>query len=237
MYCANKKAIMNKKRTAALIAAALLGIQSLAAAAADPQSQSQSADTLRLQGYSVKSISPIFGQLLMMAMPAGFTPVFENTNGGHYIREAVLQGETTDKWTQMLTVTGDKGWSSNASLSPAKFAQMKAGSFKAACPASFSALATGAGKIGGHDAFAAVLSCGTSPATGGATSESALFVIIKGEADYYTIQWAERGEKSATPIDITPAKWLERLKQLNPIRLCPIIQGEAAPYPSCVDQN
>ena len=37
-------------------------------------------DTLREQGYSVKMISPIFSQLVMLSFPKGFKTVFENTN-------------------------------------------------------------------------------------------------------------------------------------------------------------
>jgi hypothetical protein len=78
------------------MAVALLGIRLRAMAATD--SMPQSVDALRQQGYTVKYAAPIFGQLLMTAFPPGFTTAFEKTNGGHYIREAVLQGETVDKW-------------------------------------------------------------------------------------------------------------------------------------------
>ncbi|MGH6710628.1 MAG: hypothetical protein ACREEK_16835 [Bradyrhizobium sp.] len=36
---------------------------------------------------------------------------------------------------------------------------------------------------------------------------------------------------------IDEGKWLARLGQLQPIRLCPIVPGEPAPYPSCVSKN
>ncbi|MGD5622382.1 hypothetical protein QUU41_22540, partial [Xanthomonas citri pv. citri] len=39
---------------------------------------------------SFRVISPIFGQLVSFSMPSDFVAVFENTKGGHYIREAVL---------------------------------------------------------------------------------------------------------------------------------------------------
>jgi len=58
---------------------------------------------------SFRVISPIFGQLATFSMPSNFAVVFENTTGGHYIREAVLKGETPERWTQMITVTGEKG--------------------------------------------------------------------------------------------------------------------------------
>jgi hypothetical protein len=223
---------MNKILGVFSIAAALVGTQAWAMAAADPTPQS--VDDLRQHGYTVHTITPIYGQLLVTGVPPGFATVFENISGGHYIREAVLQGETVDKWTQMLTVTGDKSWASNPNLTPKKFAEIKAGAFRNACPSSFSAKSIGEGKIGGHDGFMVVLSCGTSPSTAGQTSESALIVIIKGESDYYTIQWAERAAKSSAPIEIKPEKWVERFNRLKPIKLCAIVQGESAPYPSCV---
>lgn len=226
---------MNKILPVFLIAVTLSGIQPWANAASD--SIPQSVDGLRQQGYNVNWVSPIFGQLLVTAFPSGFTLAFEKTNGGQYIREAVLQGESVEKWTQMLTITGNKGLASNANLSPRKFAEISAGSFKKACPNSFSAKSIGEGKIDGYDGFVVILSCGTSPTTAGQTSESALIVTIKGASDYYTIQWAERAEKSDTPIELTPAKWVARFNQLNPIKLCTIIEGEAAPYPSCIDKK
>src|SRR5206468_2173889 len=58
---------------------------------------------------SFRVISPIFGQLVTFTMPSNFVAVFENAKGGHYSREAVLKGETPERWTQMITVTGEKG--------------------------------------------------------------------------------------------------------------------------------
>jgi hypothetical protein len=57
-------------------------------------------------------------------------------------------------------------------------------------------------------------------------------VAVKGRADYYTLQRAERTEAAGKPA-IDEAKWLDQLRQLQPIRFCPIVPGEAAPYPSC----
>jgi hypothetical protein len=37
--------------------------------------------------------------------------------------------------------------------------------------------------------------------------------------------------------DVGNAKWLERLQKLSPLRLCAIVPGEAAPYPSCLGKN
>lgn len=193
-------------------------------------------EAARQQGYSVKTITRIFDQLLMFSFPKGFKPAFEDAKGGQYIQESVLDGESVKKWSQMLTITGAKGLASNPNVSPQAFASKMAGGFKNACPASFSAAALGAFKLGVHDAFGAVISCGVANPTGQPYSESMLLIVVKGQSDYYTIQWAERGAASTSPIKLDDAKWQGRLKQLAPIKLCPVVPGEAAPYPSCVEK-
>ncbi|MBJ6801449.1 hypothetical protein [Geomonas propionica] len=204
------------------------------AAADDHAPNKNEVEGLREQGYSLKTISPIFSQLVMFSFPKSFTPVYENTKGGQYIRESVLPGESTEKWSQMITITGAKGLASNANVTPQVFANSIAGGFKKACPTSFSGAGLGGFKIDNHDAFAAVVGCGVANPTGDLYSETMLLIVIKGQSDYYTIQWAERSAASPTPIKIDDAKWADRLKRLTPIKLCPIVPGEPTPYASCV---
>jgi hypothetical protein len=181
-------------------------------------------------------ISPIFGQLVAFSLPAGFMTVFENTNGPNYIREAVPKGETAKGWTQMITVSGVKGAAGNGKVSPEIFAGSMVGGFKSACPETFAAQGFGPAKFGDQDAFVAVASCGRVESSADKHSEIALIVTVKGTADYYTLQWAERGPAAGRSA-IDEAKWLARLRQLQPIRLCPIVPGEQAPYPSCAGRN
>ena len=70
--------------------------------------------------------------------------------------------------------------------------------------------------------------------------ETALIVAVKGRSDYYTVQWAERAQgdgkadgKAGGKPAIDEARWLDRLRQLQPIRFCPRVPGESAPFPSC----
>jgi hypothetical protein len=183
-----------------------------------------------------KVISPIFGQLFTFSMPSSFVVVGENTNGPSYIREAVPKGEAADRWTQIITVTGAKGAAANPNVSPESVAASIAGGFKSACPDTFVAKGLGPAKFGDQKAYAAVASCGSVVSAPDKHSETALVVAVKGSADYYTLQWAERTPASGKPV-IDEAKWQERLRQLQPIRLCPIVPGEAAPYPSCVNKG
>jgi len=185
---------------------------------------------------ALKVISPIFGQLVMFSLPASFATVFENTKGTNYVREAVLKGETVKSWTQMITVTGAKGAAGNAGVSPERFAGSMVGGFKSACPDTFAAQGFGATKFGDQDAYVAVASCGRVETSADKHSETTLIVTVKGSADYYTVQWAERAPATGrSAIDET--KWLARLRQLQPIRVCPIVPGEPAPYPSCASRN
>jgi len=191
-------------------------------------------EALRQQGFSVRTITPIFSQLVTFSLPKGFVPKFENTKGGNYIQESVLKGESVKKWSQMITVTGAKGLSSNPNVTPRRFADGIAGGFKSLCPDSLSTMNFGEGKIGSNDAFAAVVSCGIANSPGEEPySESVLLIVVKGENDYYTIQWAEKGDASETPIKLDNVKWSDRIKKLTPIKLCPIVPGEPAPYLSC----
>ncbi|WP_298882795.1 hypothetical protein [uncultured Bradyrhizobium sp.] len=185
---------------------------------------------------SFRVISPIFGQLVSFAMPSHFAVVFENTKGSHYIREAVLKGETPERWTQMITVTGEKGMTLKPGSSPEMFAGTIAGGFRSACPDSFAARPLGETMFGRFEGFVAVIGCGRIDSGPTRHSETTLLITLKGASDYYTIQWAERGPESDEP-PINDTRWETRLRDLNPIDLCPIVSGEAAPYPSCVNKS
>ena len=181
---------------------------------------------------SLTVISPVFGQLVRFSMPANFKAVSENTKEAFYIREAVPNGETATQWSQMITVTGARGQASAATFSPQGLAGVIAGGFRRACPDSFVAKGLGATTFGDREGYAAVAGCGKVGADG--HSEIALIVAVQGSSDAYTIQWAERATTASSSPDIDEAKWQGRLRELMPIRLCPIVPGEAAPYPSCL---
>ena len=199
----------------------------LLAASAAAQSPAPSAFTV---------ISPIFGQLVTFSLPASFVTVFEETKGPSYIREAVLKGETVKSWTQMITVTGAKGAAGNAGVSPERFAGSMVGGFKSACHDTFVGQGLGPAKFGEQDAYVALASCGRVESSADKHSETALIVAVKGSADYYTLQWAER-TPAAGKTSIDETKWVAQLRQLQPIRLCPIVPGEQAPFPSCASRK
>jgi len=185
---------------------------------------------------SVTVISPVFSQLVRFSMPAQFVAAHENTKDNFYIREAVPRGETVETWTQMITVTGSKGMAGVANFSTQKLAASIAFGFKKACPESFAVKDLGEAKLGDQEAYIAVAGCGRVETSADKHSEIALIVAVKGSSDGYTIQWAERAAP-ASGAGIDEAVWRGRLRELMPIRLCAIRDGETAPYPSCLKQK
>jgi len=221
---------MNSTRISSI---ALAALSAFIVPACPAQAQAPAAKTAMPPSYTV--ISPIFGQLVRFSTPSTFVPVFEKTNGPSYIREAVPKGETVEAWTQMITVTGAKGIAGNPQVTPEKFAVSMAAGFKKACPDSFAVKPFGAAKFGDQDGFVAIVGCGRIETSADKHGETALIIAVKGSADYYTIQWAERAPSSANKPAIDEAKWKDRLSKLKPIRFCPIVPGEAMPYPSCAN--
>jgi len=173
---------------------------------------------------------------VMFSLPPEFKspkPTYEKNSGSFYIREQVPDGETPDKWSRMITLTGTRGLAANPGATPqAMLARMTAG-FQRNCPDTFSTAAPGPQKVDGYDAYAVIASCGRLQSEKQTFSESAIMLTVKGSNDYYTLQWTERGRDSAQPLPIDVAYWTGQLARLNPIRLCPIVAGESAPYSSC----
>jgi hypothetical protein len=186
---------------------------------------------------SVTSVTPIFGQLIAISVPDGFSGAFQNTRNGFYIQESVPAGETVDHWSQMITLTGRQAAANNPQASPRALVLNIFGGFQRACPATFAIVEMGPRKVDGYEAFAAIGSCGSVPANTGAHSETALILGIKGAEDFYTVQWAERGPRSDVPLTLDSKEWSERFKRLEPIRVCVRIIGELPPYLSCLKRS
>jgi hypothetical protein len=188
-------------------------------------------------GKSASVITPIFSEIVVSQQPDGFHGAYQKTNGGHYILEMVLKGETVDQWTQMVTITGAQGDAGNQTATARSRLDPIANGFRQACPDTYAAKPLGATTISGHEAYVAWIGCGSTTRGGSAHSESNLIVSIKGTQDYYTVQWAESGPASSQPLTFDWTKWGDRLEKLTPIKVCPRVPGETAPYPSCLTQK
>ena len=188
----------------------------------------------RDEKYAVTAVTPIFGQLVAVTYPGGFHPAFENATSEFYIQESVPTGETAERWSQMITLTGTKG-GSDERLSAATLLQGVAAGFRSSCPNTFGAKGLGKVNIGGYEGIVALVGCGH-VTSGDARSEVAFLISAKGTSDVYMIQWAERG----APIEQAPvfdeAAWKTRFQQLLPIKICDRVPNEPAPYKSCINR-
>ena len=187
-------------------------------------------------GPHVAAISPVFHQLVLFSLPSEFKSAkatSERNNGTFYIREQVPEGQTLENWSRMVTLSGTRDLASNPNASPqALLARMTAG-FQRNCPDTFSTASPGPQTVDGYPAYEVIVSCGHVQSGKEAYSESAIMLTVKGSADYYTLQWAERGRNSARPLTVDVSYWTKQFARLTPIRLCPIVPGESPPYPSC----
>jgi hypothetical protein len=178
----------------------------------------------------VAAVTRVFGQIVRYDLPQGFVPAHEGGDGGFYIQEAVLQGETVQDWSQMITLTGQEGQTGQGAEGLARFI---AGNYLNACPDSFTATElTDVAVPGAVAVFSAYVSCGRVAATG--QSEAMVFLAIIGTDDAYSLQWAERGPAQDSALPLDPARWMERWQALaDSVMLCPPVAGEGPPYPSC----
>jgi hypothetical protein len=180
--------------------------------------------------------TPVFSQLVVFSLPPEFKsgkPTYEKNSGSFYIREQVPEGETLGKWSRMITLTATRGLAANPNATPQAMLARMTADFQRNCPDTFSSAAPGSQKVDGYDAYEVIVSCGRVQSDKQSYSDSAIMLSVKGANDYYTLQWTERGRDSAQPLSLDIAYWTRQLARLDPIRLCPIVPGEAAPYPSC----
>ena len=145
----------------------------------------------------------------------------------------VEEGESLARWSRMVTLSGTRGLAANPEATPQRLLARMTLDFQRNCPDTFSTNAPGEQKIDGYDAYEVIVSCGRVQSDKQSYSDSAIMLSVRGANDYYTLQWTERGRDSTQPLSIDVAYWTRQLARLNPIRLCPIVPSEAAPYPSC----
>lgn len=180
----------------------------------------------------VYSKTPVFSQIVGFGFPINFVEGHQQATTKQYILELIPKGESVQKWTQMITLTGTKDVASR--ITPKDYLGGIASGFKKSCPSTFSAASIGEFKVSGYPAFAAIVSCGSNKDI--PEAETALIYTVVGKEDAYTFQWAEHipGGKTFEDSEENAKKWKARINTLNPLLLCDKVAGEKAPYPSCI---
>ena len=219
----------------AVLLAIILGIGGSGAIRADMDATLRDVDAKRDSGTRVYGTWPVFHQIIAISYPKGFAPAFEKTNGGSYIQESVLHGESVDHWTQMVTITGAEGLALKPDSTPENMTGFFVRRFRQLCPSTFSGTRLPSDPVAKWNGTITLIGCGSFVQSGQELSEATLIITLKGDQDYYTVQWAERGPATAGPIVYDKKIWSDRLQQLLPVRICDKVAGEAAPFPSCIN--
>ena len=192
-------------------------------------------DRLPRQGTSDAAITPVFGQIVLYALPDEFRAGAGGVaRKGRYVQQSVLANETVQRWTQRITLAGDEALAFSGLTYPQKMSDDYGARMKKNCPGSYSALPLPGAFVGSYDTVVVVFACGTA---GGGQSESVLQLIVKGGMDIYTLEWAVRGPPSRGPLQLDEVQWTERLRRLAPIRVCAVVANEPPPYPSCLQRR
>ena len=178
-------------------------------------------------------IVPVFHRLVAFTLPAPFRMSFERTTGNIYVREHVPEGQSSEDWTRMISLTGVQGMAYSAGATPQGYLQALARGFQRHCPDTYVSLDLGPQPLAREPTFATVVSCGRVSSGGKAHSETSVMVAIQGSDDFYALQWTEHGADSSHPLALDGKSWSARLAQLGPVQLCPVVPGEGPPYASC----
>jgi hypothetical protein len=181
---------------------------------------------IEAQSFNCKKAAQPVSQVSRLGIryPSKFKTVFEKTYvaGGLYdlyVRKAVPDGETDSNWSAMILLTSRLGAGADRGNSPSGYAWNMYSGYREACPSTSSVVELGSQQFNGYPGFSVIASCGSM--TPDSHSETVLIVAIKGPSDMYTIEWMQRGPRSDHAVPIATGVWRNRLKQLEPIRICP----------------
>lgn len=184
----------------------------------------------------IPATMPVFSQIVLFFVPTSYRMAFSKTTAGKtFIAELIPTGETVEKWSMMITVSGLNG--AAVPLPPlGQRVESTYEVFRKACPATFASQPIGEAQFNGHPAVLVYFSCGklAKPGYANGHSESVIIAFVRGKKDIYTIQWAERSAAVEQPIPFDEVKWRTPLNLLRAARICDIRPGEPAPYQSCI---
>lgn len=193
--------------------------------------------TPALAQQATRATAPVYGHVVVFAMPPGFEPAHEAEGEGSYILELLPRGQTLQDWSEMVTLTGAQGLRPALGLTASELVDwgldQLARGYQDGCTAPIIAeVFNDAPPPGAADAALAHLGCPETRSTG--KSEQMMFWVAAAGDDLYTLQWAERGPADAG-LAFDPPRWFDRFDLLKELALCVPATGEQAPYASCLD--
>jgi hypothetical protein len=170
---------------------------------------------------------PIFSDVVVHPVPEHFKLAHVENTDGRYLEQLTREGEDEKNWSQMITVSGSQGLAKSPVSTPKRYAAALVQAYTDRCAGPLRVRDRGDITVGGHDAHAVLIGCELASKVGEPFSESTLFVIIRGDTDFYTVQWAERDAPPPRDMGLDGTKWNDRLAALMPTRVCSASAGAA----------
>ena len=135
---------------------------------------------------SVGAVQQVYSRTVSFALPRPMLPAYTKEVGGRFIMQYVPDGETVERWTRMVMVTGAVG-AGAAHLSDAELADTLFN--RGQCEGRvFADLGAVARPVLGYRAL--LIGCG---AEGAPTAERAAIAMFRDAETVWTVQFAQRG--------------------------------------------
>ncbi|MBO9689661.1 MAG: hypothetical protein J7598_23925 [Mitsuaria chitosanitabida] len=215
-----------------------LGLLFSSAVLAVPATGKSEVAPVEVQPKGLLAVTPIFGEVFAQRLPQAFKPQAETTQGQMYMRAMVLATDPDQgPWTQRVLLTAIKDGASLPNASAKTYALFIAKGFKDACPTTFTGGEMSQGRTEtGHETYVMAVACGSHSLTSDKkpTSEITVVATFKGDKNMYSLQWGSRAAPMNREPVLDQALLQKRLAEMTPVRICRLVEGEQAPFPSCV---
>ena len=165
----------------------------------------------------VTTSTPLFSQVVVFTLPAGWKSAHKSESPNGYLMEFVPQEQDIKAWKDLITLQAYRDLARRPEASPKNFLGMVASRMEKACPGNGVSQSLGDAKVDGFEAHVAILGC----ASIGGKSEVAVYLAIRGSHDLYMIHRAWRGEpfeRAKPPLDATAAR--QAIAALQPVKVC-----------------
>lgn len=162
----------------------------------------------------------VFAETISFRYPDRFTRDVEAANPLTYRHTFLLEGESLERWSEVIAVQVFKDDRAMTKQTPGAFLRTLEDVTRKTCAGAVTLQSLRPAEVRGYEAAAAVMRCGAAPGRGDADVETTLSVVIAGRADLFVIDWAERGAASRASAAIDVRAWEARLRQLEPLHVC-----------------
>lgn len=171
----------------------------------------------------------VFDNIFSFNLPSNYTPINEEKYQDGYVFDAAPNGQNTENWSSLVTLTGQKDLATVPGLTLNKLLDLYVKGVKDNCITSFSAVNVPDSEVDGLSMKTALLRCGkVKDASGKEFSHTMIMGIVQGKKDIYTLRYIERSNPQKKIDAVTVNKFMNKMNELKPIFVCAGDKADAA---------